>query len=318
MKTPRKTKLSHAEDAQALWDAALKGVQAETFTQRAKRAQALKRQCEARRKKAASLPKRSLDQLCFNQWWRGEKTVEGRTRLVFRIPLLSQMSPEEQKASAWYEACRRRTEVQAAWLKGRCEETWQEFTRLVVDNLPKTWTQLDPLTRDNLVEASYAPFAVPPKGISTFPKDIKKQREVSVQRLYLPATNDPAEAVAFVKHARRFQESGYLAFAVDCKTAKAVQAASEAITSEFVPSIRRQDIEWKGRELKSATVADSEAWETFYEFQPFPLHKRTSNLRGRERISEGQIFKLQRVCREFESFDKALGFGSKFVESVRL
>jgi len=154
----------------------------------------------------------------------------------------------------WYEAARRRTEVQQAWVEGKFlfgDNGWQEFTTWVVQNLPVPWSKLHgiegELAKQGIIKASYSPWSVPPGGYSTFPdgktKEGKaKQQKVSMQVLHLPQADDtPDVAKRFVELARQFADNGFLIVAVDKKQSEAVRAAFKAIL-ELPPTFRKADL----------------------------------------------------------------------------
>ena len=67
-------------------------------------------------------PKRDLTQIRFPHWWKERTFIQRLTE--------NQISIEEQKAAVWYEAARRSTEVQKAWLEGKFlfgDNGWQAF-----------------------------------------------------------------------------------------------------------------------------------------------------------------------------------------------
>jgi hypothetical protein len=99
--------------------------------------------------------KRDLSQINFSSqhWWKQQPWKEqfinsAKTHL------------EEQKAAVWYEAARRRPEVQEAWVKGQFlfgANGWQHFTGWVVQNLPKSWPELESIVKGGLIKSSYSP-----------------------------------------------------------------------------------------------------------------------------------------------------------------
>ena len=284
--------------------------------------------------------KRHLSQLRFTEqhWWLEKKYSQ---KCVMTI--------EEEKAAMWYEAARRRCEVQQAWLDGKSnlrDNGWQEFTMWVVINLPRPWPALDPETKKSMIEASYSPLAVPPAGYSTFPEtDKAEQRKVSMQVLRLPPKNDPTEAQRFVERARRFVDAGFLIVALDKKQNQAVWAAFEAIET-LPPTFRKADIkpvmchhlppgiskaeraavEKKGK-LGTLTDRDIarlcrrydkptsdlfEPWHKTAEVREYVLHKR----RRQAKLIQKNQFSFERISRQLEAFDD--GMISDFVNAVRL
>ncbi len=181
--------------------------------------------------------KRVQSQIKFSHWWKDRDFIQRFTE--GQIPI------EEQKAAVWYEAARRHREVQRAWREGKFnfgDDGWQEFTIWVVLNLPRCWPELDRLTKQGIIEASYSPWSIPPEGYSTFPTDKEIQGKVSMQVLRLPEPNEPPDAAQrFVEHARRFEDAGFLIVAVDKKQNQAVRAAFEAI-EELPPTFRKADV----------------------------------------------------------------------------
>ncbi len=187
---------------------------------------------EARRK----LPKRDLSQLHFQgqHWW----TTHRKKR--------EEMTIDAEKAALIYEGFRRRPEVQQAWLEGNDligANGWQPFVGFAVMHLPKSWAELHEITQVTLLEEIHSPLFVPPRGYSTFPdKSSPEQcREAAMQVLRLPPPDDPELAQAFVKHARRFVDAGFLIVAVDNKTGQGVRYAAEAI-QRLQRSFRKADM----------------------------------------------------------------------------
>jgi hypothetical protein len=284
---------------------------------------------------------RDLSQIKFPHWWKDS---------VFRKRFFANEIPiEEQKAAVWYEAARRRPEVQQAWLEGKFSlvaNGWQFFTNFVVNYLVRSWPELDPITKTSLIQASYGPWSVPPAGLSTFPTNKAEQKKVSMQVLRLPETNDPKAAQRFVEHARQFADNGFLIVAVDKKQKQAVRAACAAI--EALPAMyRKADLEQvviyrippnispadeqalKQKQQQGALTSQymeelwrkyppkvtndfSTVWNQIAEGRERVLHKRPR----KGKVIEGKQFNFENICRELEAFDN--GCPSNFVKSVRL
>lgn len=286
------------------------------------------------------LPKRELSQLKFQHWWKDRGFVQQLTE--DKIPI------EEQKAALWYEAGRRRAEVQQAWVDGKFnfgDNGWQPFTGWVVINLLRSWTELDPLTKNGIIKSSYSPWSVPPAGYSTFPKEKSEQRKVSAQVLRLPESNDAEGAQRFVEHVRRFADAGFLIVAVDKKQNQAVRAAFEAIEA-LPPEFRKADLKWVmfhhlppciseadwlalDEKQRQGTLRDQDfdelrhkytkptsrfnaQWDTTAEAQERVFHKREKL----GKLIEKRVFKFEEICRQLEAFDQ--GLVSDFVNAVRL
>lgn len=286
------------------------------------------------------LPKREISQLKFPHWWKDRSLIQKLTE--GRIPI------EEQKASLWYEAGRRRAEVQQAWIDGKfnfSDNGWQHFTGYVVIYLERPWPDLDPMTKDGIIKSSYSPWSVPPAGYSTFPREKSQQRDVSAQVLKLPSSNDPVAAQGFVEHARRFADAGFLIVAVDKKQNQATRAAFEAIGA-LPPKFRKADLKWVmfhhlppgiseadwlalDEKQRQGTLTDQDLdelwqkyikptsslnaqWDTTAEVQERVFHKREKL----GKLIEEKLFHFEEICRQLEAFDK--GLVSDFVNAVRL
>jgi hypothetical protein len=287
------------------------------------------------------LPKRELSQLKFTEqhWWREAKYWDEKSENV---------SIEEEKASMWYEATRRRPEVQQAWIEGKFsfgDNGWQHFTGWVVINLLRSWPELDPLTKNGIIKSSYSHWSVPPEGYSTFPTNKAEQRKVSAQVLHLPESNDPDAAQRFVEHARRFADAGFLIVAVDRKQNQAVRAACESI-EVLPPTFRKADLKpvmfhhlppdiseadrlALDEKQRHGTLTDQDFEELRRKYI-----KPTSNLHApliktaevQERVFhkrkklgkliEEKLFSFRDICRQLEAFDN--GAVSDFVNAVRL
>lgn len=320
----------------SLFDRALKQARAET-----------RRGAEAQRRKWLKLQnrkrkpvKRDLSQIKFPHWWKDRAFIQ-RLR-DNQIPI------EEQKAAVWYEATRRRPEVQQAWLKWKFlfgENGWQNFTTWVVLNLPLSWPELDLNSKYGIIEASYSPLSVPPEGCSTFPTDKREQMKVAMQVLRLPESNDSDAAQRFVEHARLFADAGFLIVAVDKKQNQAIRAAFEAIEA-LPPTFRKPDLKELMFHHLPPDISDGDKqaleekqrqgvlthqdfdelwrkyikptsnlyapWHTTARVQERVFHKR----RRQGKLIEEKQFNFESICRRLEAFDN--GCISTFVNSVRL
>jgi len=323
-----------------IWEAAAAEGRREEEAQHQKLVRDLEKQVKAAQ---ANLPKRDPSQIQFGaqHWWREEKYLKKREE--------SGISIEEEKASMWYEAARRRPEVQRAWVEGKfsfCANDWQFFTGYVVMYLPYPWPALSPLVKRGLIETSYSPWAVPPAGYSTFPETSRaEQRKVSMQVFRLPQKDDPGAAQGFIERLRRFVDAGFLLVAVDKKQNQAVRAACEAIEAlprtfrkadlqtvgiDYLPpetseaekqaieakrkqsTLTREDFDRLWRKYVKPTSDLFAAWHTTGSVEQWILHKRK---RGSELIEQKQ-FNFQAICRQLEAFDN--GLISDFVNGVRL
>ena len=189
------------------------------------------------------LPKRDLSQLNFQtqHWWAEKNEFSNRGQVGQR-----KLSIDEEKAALIYEAMRRRPEVQKAWLDGKFgigANGWQAFVGFVVHHLPQSWVELNQTTQCTLVRTIGSPWFVPPKGYSTFPDNSlpEKCRMAAMNVLHLPTSDDAVAARAFVKHARKFEDAGFLIVAVDNKTKQSVRYASQAMES-LQRSFRKADL----------------------------------------------------------------------------
>jgi len=288
----------------------------------------------------AHTKEQALSQIKFPHWWKDRAFIQRLTE--DKVPI------EEQKAAVWFEAARRRPEVQQAWLEGRTnfrDNGWQYFTTFVVLNLTQPWSELGPIPKRSLIETSYSPWAVPPAGYSTFPTDKAEQLKVSMKDLSLPESNDPAAAQAFVEHARKFADAGFLIVAVDKKQNQAVRAACKAI-ERLPPTFRKVDLKqvWFHKLPPDISEADKEAladkqrqrtlgvedfeqiWKRYLKptnslltpwRQTAEVQKRVFNKRNRKgKLIEEKQFNFESICRQFEAFDG--GAVSDFVNAVRL
>ncbi len=290
--------------------------------------------------RARKLPKRNLSQITFLHWWKDRAFVQRLTE--------NQIPIEEQKAAVWYEAARRRPEVQKAWFEGKHlfgVNDWQNFTTWVLLNLPLSWPDLDPITKGGVIEASYSPWSLPPEGYSTFPTDKSEQKKVSMQVLRLPEPNDPVAAQRFVDRARLFADTGFLIVAVDKKQNQAVRAACEAIEA-LPPTFRKADLKQVMAHHLPPDISDAdqqaleekqrqgtlkphdfdELWHKYIKptnnpfapwhqtatFQERVLHKR----QRQGKFIEEKQFNFESICRQLEAFDN--GTISDFVKAVRL
>ncbi|HEY3862123.1 MAG TPA: hypothetical protein VGO59_09565 [Verrucomicrobiae bacterium] len=286
---------------------------------------------------------RNLSQLNFaaQHWWKDRAFIQ---RLAE-----GDISIEEQKAAVWYEAARRRPEVQQAWLEGQFSlmaNGWQFFTNYVVNYLIQSWLDLDTIQKASLIHVSYGPWSVPPEGYSTFPTHQEQQRKVAVQVLKLPDKNDADAAQRFVEHARQFADNGFVIVAVDKKQKQAIRAACAAIEAlpptfrkadfeQYVvygvpPNISQADEQELKQKEKEGTLTNQYMDELWRKYPPPP----TNNLsapwhkiaEGRERVLhkrarkgkaiEGKKFNFESICHELEAFDT--GCVSDFVNAVRL
>jgi hypothetical protein len=290
--------------------------------------------------------KRDMSQINFSSqhWWKQQPWKEQFTNSA-------KTSLEEQKAAVWYEAARRRSEVQEAWLKGqfRFEDNgWQYFTGRVVNNLPKSWPELDDMTKRGIIESSYSHWSVPPEGLSTFPtnKAKAKQMKVVLMKLRLPEKFESFDgAKRFLEYARKFVNAGFEIIAVDNKTKQAVRLACKAI--EAMPrSFRKADLKevvshhlpqnisdadrqalLKKKNERTLTKQDLDetwdkhiqptsnlnaAWHKTATVRECVFHKRQRNGKLIEQIQ----FNFESICRQLESFDN--GAISNFINAVRL
>jgi hypothetical protein len=294
------------------------------------------------------MPKRDLSQINFQEqhWWKQQPWQE-------QFSNSAKTSIDVQKAAMIYEAMRRRPEVQQAWVEGKFlfgDNGWQYFTGWVVMNLPRSWPELDELTRRSVIEAMQSPWFVPPRGYSTFPdKSVpEKCKEAAIQPLRLPEPGeDPAAAMAFVEHARKFVDAGFEIFAVDNKTNQSVRYACDAI--EAMPrSFRKADMDIERIAHLPADISDAERqvveeqvrqgifttadldelwrkyskpatslnslWNKTEEVRPVVMHKRK---RGNSTIEE-KLFNFAAICHELEQIDSGLVPQGDFVQRLRL
>jgi hypothetical protein len=288
--------------------------------------------------------KRDLSQINFSSqhWWKQQPWKEQFTNSA-------KTSLEEQKAAVWYEAARRRLEVQKAWLKGQfsfCANGWQYFTGWVVINLPKSWPELDDITKRGIIKSSYSPWSVPPEGFSTFPTDKAEQMKVAMQVLRLPEKFESFDgAKKFLEYARKFVDAGFEIVAVDKKQNQAVRAAFEAIEKlpptfraadrkevmfhHLPPDISDSDKQELEKKQKNGTLTKKDLDELWHKYikptndlrtpwhktatvQERVFHKRQRNGKLIEEIQ----FNFESICRQLESFDN--GTISDFINAVRL
>jgi len=291
---------------------------------------------------------RALPQIRFSaqHWWQADKYRQKRSETGLTI--------EEEKAAMWYEAARRRPEVQQARLEGKFlfgANGWQNFTGWVVNNLPKPWPKLDVITKQGIIEASYGPWSIPPQGYSTFPETVRaEQQNAAMQILRLPESSDAEAAQGFVEHARRFVDAGFIIVAVDKKQNQALRFAFEAIKT-LPPTFRKADLKHvishrfppdttdeERRQLeekeRQGTLRQEDfdklwqkhlkpinnlhaQWHQIAQVEDHVLHKRTRIGRTPgERLIEEKPFNFTDICRQLEDFDS--GRHSDFVSRVRL
>jgi hypothetical protein len=284
---------------------------------------------------------RDLSQIRFSHWWKDRAFIQRLTE--------NQIPIEEQKAAVWYEAARRRQEVQQAWIKGEFlfnANGWQSFTGWVVNNLPKSWPELDDITKPGIIKSSYSPWSVPPEGFSTFPTDKGEQMKVAMQVLRLPEKFESFDgAKKFLEYARKFVDAGFEIVAVDKKQNQAVRAAFEAI-EELPPTFRKADLKEIMFHHLPSDISDSDrqelaekqkkgiltkqdldelwskyikptsnlhaAWSKTATVQERVFHKRQRN----GKLIEGIQFNFENICHQLESFDN--GTISDFINAVRL
>ena len=285
--------------------------------------------------------KRELSQLKFTHWWKEKQRSQYK---CCAMPL------DEAKAAVIYEAMRRRPEVRRAWLDGKFlfhYNGWQTLTGFVVNHLPQPWPELSTMTRGGIVEAMLSPLFIPPKGYSNFPDNKAKQAEVSMHLLRLPASDDPAEAQAFLRHARRWADAGFLIVALDKKQNQAVRAAFEAI-AKLPPTFRSADLKpiMLHRLPPNVSAGDERAleqkkrrgtltgqdfdklwskyiqpttnplapWHHVAEGREEPMHKSTQ----RGKLMEEKRFKFESICGQLEDLDSGKISRSDFVDRLRL
>ena len=321
---------------------------------------------QSRRKR--KLPKRDLSQINFQaqHWWTEHlKKRDG-------------MTIDEEKAALIYEAMRRRPEVQQAWLEGKFlfgENGWQHFTGWVVWNLPRSWPELDDMAKGGIIKAMHSPWFIPPQGYSTFPENpehapeklkgnerklweakTKEQREAATKRcqqaamqpLSLPKASENSNAAkAFVEHAQKFVDAGFLIVAVDNKTKQGVRYACEAIEA-LRRSFRKADLRKERIAYLPPNISDTDKraveekqlqgkftqhdpdelsrkytrpasnlyspWHTVAEVRPIVLHKRK---RGGKLVEE-KSFNFVNICRELERMDLGRASQGDFVQRLRL
>ena len=281
--------------------------------------------------------RRDLSQIKFTHWWKNTSFIERLTK--------NQIPIEEQKAAVWYEAARRRPEVQRAWLEGQSltgDNGWQYFTGWVVTNLPRSWPELEPVTKRSIIKSSYSPWSVPPAGYSTFPTNKAEQMKVAMQVLRLPEKFESFDgAKKILEYARKFVDAGFEIVAVDKKQNQAVRAAFEAI-EKLPPTFRKADLKevmfyhlppdisdsdrqklvekqkngtltkqdldepWKKWDLHSP-------WHKTATVQEHVFHKRK---RG-EKLVEEKLFNFDQICRDFERLDSGLTPQGDFVHRLR-
>lgn len=287
------------------------------------------------------LPKRELSQLKFTHWWKDKQRSK---YMRCEMPL------DEAKAAVIYEAMRRRPEVQQAWLDGKFlfhDNGWQTLTGFVVNYVPHPWPELSAMTRGGIVEAMLSPLFIPPKGFSNFPTNKAKQAEASMHLLRLPTSDDPAEAQAFLKQARRWAEAGFLIVALDKKQNQAVRAAFEAIeklpptfrAADLKPvmlhrlppnisaedeqalkekerqgTLKEQDFDQLWRKYRQPTTNPFAPWSTVAEGREVVMHK----ARQRGKLMEEKRFKFESICRQLEDLDSGKISRSDFVDRLRL
>lgn len=291
--------------------------------------------------KQRKLKIKQLSQIKFPHWWKDRAFIQ--LLAENKIPI------EEQKAAVWYEAARRRPEVQEAWVKGQFlmgANGWQQFTAWVVENLPESWPELEVIVKAGLIKSSYSLWSVPPAGYSTFPTGKAEQMKVSLQVLHLPeAFESFDQAKKFLEHVRKFVDAGFEIVAVDNKTKQGIRYACKAIES-LKRSVRKADVkkvilhhlppdiseadrqemaekERKGilteqdfnvlwRKYIKPTSNPHDPWHKTASIQERVLHKRER----KGKLIEGIQFNFENICHQLESFDN--GTISDFINAVRL
>jgi hypothetical protein len=169
-----------------------------------------------------------------------------------------------------------------------------------------------------------------------------------MQPLRLPEASENSDAVkAFVEHAQKFVDAGFLIVAVDNKTKQGVRYACEAI--EALPrSFRKADVKKERIAHLPSNISDTDRkaaeekqrqriytnrdhdevwrkyskptsnlhapWHTVAEVRPVVLHKRK---RGGKLIEE-KSFNFANICRDFERADSGLTPKGDFVQQLRL
>lgn len=286
------------------------------------------------------MAKRSLSRINFQSqhWW--TKHLTART-----------MSIDEEKAALIYEAMRRRKEIQNAWVKGTLSvgDGCQDFTHWVIQNLPKSWVDLDEMTRNAIVKTMHLPWFVPPRGYSTFPDKFMRAecRKAAMQVLRLPSSDNQAAAQEFVRHAQKFADAGFEIVAVDNKTKQAVRYACKAIESlprsvrkadlkeeriaylpEEVSDADRQAVEEKHRQGTFTNSDLTKLWRKYPQnltSRNSPLnvikevHSTVQNKRMRGKsVVEEKLFSFSEICRELERVDSGLATKGDFLQRVRL
>jgi hypothetical protein len=173
----------------------------------------------------------------FSHWWLKHPCWIDGTAL----------SRDEQKAAVFYEAFRRRPEVQDAWGKGiRGPKAmhafgWQKFTAIVLMHLPRNWLQLSDSLRRAIV--TELPEMLPPIGYSVWPTeplcaDVPERdrtpdqasemkayhercRRLAARMIFVPQAVDQHIGLRFLKELRGLADSGFLLFAIDNKSQEA-------------------------------------------------------------------------------------------------
>ena len=219
------------------WEEALAKDRREMAKELAEQQRQLRQICGSVEAKRGKLSKRDLSQINFQgqHWWGNGHIFQPRTAKDGTFQ--RKIAVDEAKAALIYEAMRRRPEVRQAWVEGKFgigADGWQNFVGFVVMNLPKSWVELEEVTRRTLLKTVLSPFFIPPRGYSTFPDKSapEKCRQAAMCIFRVPPSDDAGLAVAFVKCARKLADAGFLIVAVDNKTKQSIHYALQAIEVE--------------------------------------------------------------------------------------
>lgn len=324
--------------------------QARIFDRAQKRVSAdARREAESKRREWQKLfpkrkpVKRDLSQIKFvsQHWWK-ERHRAKCTR--------AGLPEDDAKAAIIYEATRRRSEVQQAWLNGQSDfgpNGWQPFVRVVIRNLPRCWVELDKETQEWLVAETHRHLFLPPVGYSTFPHKPPEKRERASWKELTPPKINKSNANLFLTHLQNFEQEGFIIVAIDNKTNQSVKSALAALRKELkrrLRSSRQTDI---GRELlyhlpKGVSDAEREAvnekvrqrtltkqhicalwdkypsspfasWDTIAESRRYPKKRK----RGKALISLKR-FDYKKLFVELEDLDNGKIPQSEFVTDQRL
>lgn len=323
--------------------------------------------------RAQKQTKRDLSQINFSSqhWWKQQPWKEQFTNSA-------KTSIDVQKAALIYEAMRRRQEVQQAWLDGKClfvVSGFQDFTVWVINNLPLSWPELDEITQGGIIQSMHSPWFIPPRGYSTFPEnperapgklkgekrrqweaETKERRKVAAKRcqkaalqvLHLPEASESSDRLkAFVEHAQKFLDAGFVIVAVDNKTKQGIRYACEAIEAlprsirkadlklervAYLPSnisdsdkkemeekhrqrtFTKQDLDEIWRKYASPTSDPHAPWHKVEGVHSVALHKRE---RGGNLVEE-KLFHFENLCRDLERMDSGRSPKGDFVQRLRL